>query len=809
MLLQRLRLLNFRQHADTTLTFDRGLTGIVGPNGAGKTTVLEAIAWAMYGNPAARGTRDSIRRRNAPARSRVEVELEFGLGAHRYRVVRSLQQAALYLDGEPAPIANSAGAVTDKLTRVLGMTRDEFFNTYFTGQKELAIMAAMSAPERAKFLSRVLGYERLATVQVKLREDRSALKASLATAETGLIPLDTLETEERQAADRIVAADQGLGVARAGIVVAERVLAERRPQFEQWEARREAVQTVETDLSIAMHQAVESRRAFEELDRDLVEAVTAATKRDELLPQLAEWDGLAERRDRLDREAQAFAGRRAVEAKRNEVRTAVAELAKRLAQLPTEEAVVQAKAQAAVSAEQAARVGHLADEARSRWVREKQDAETKRTALLKQHDDIHKRIKGLREAGPVSICPTCGKPLGKEYQTVLEELETTLAEVLQEGNFYRQRIAQLVPEPAELAQARGVAEKAERQRQADQAVVVRTEAGFLERQRVANSLGDGQARLTALDAELAATPTSYDEQEHRRVRDRLTELEPLRTQLGRLSAIADRAQTLLPKAAAAEQALSKQETRIVDLRAALTALGWSAEQYEQAKTAYHEADRAGQAAQLSLVRAEAERKGAGEHRAAVARRREERDARSAEIDRMKDALVFNQELDRAFTDLRDELNATLRPDLSDAASAILRDLTSGRYADLEITEDYIPAIVDDGETKTVVSGGEEDIANLALRLAISQMIADRAGQPFSLLVLDEVFGSLDEERRSAVVDLLRSLADRFPQVILITHIESVRDGFDRVIRIDYDIERGVASAREERLHEIEAPHVAA
>jgi exonuclease SbcC len=97
----------------------------------------------------------------------------------------------------------------------------------------------------------------------------------------------------------------------------------------------------------------------------------------------------------------------------------------------------------------------------------------------------------------------------------------------------------------------------------------------------------------------------------------------------------------------------------------------------------------------------------------------------------------------------------------------------------------------------VISGGEEDVANLALRLAISQMIAERAGQPLSLLVLDEIFGSLDEDRRTAVMDLLRNLADRFPQVILITHIESVRDGFDRIIRLRYDVERGVAHATAE------------
>ena len=71
----------------------------------------------------------------------------------------------------------------------------------------------------------------------------------------------------------------------------------------------------------------------------------------------------------------------------------------------------------------------------------------------------------------------------------------------------------------------------------------------------------------------------------------------------------------------------------------------------------------------------------------------------------------------------------------------------------------------------------------------------------SLLVLDEIFGSLDEERRSSVLELLRSLADKFPQVVLITHIESVREGFDRVIRVDVDETLGVSRVSEEELPE--------
>ena len=81
------------------------------------------------------------------------------------------------------------------------------------------------------------------------------------------------------------------------------------------------------------------------------------------------------------------------------------------------------------------------------------------------------------------------------------------------------------------------------------------------------------------------------------------------------------------------------------------------------------------------------------------------------------------------------------------------------------------------------------------------MIAERAGQPLSLLVLDEIFGSLDDERRGSVLELLRSLRDRFPQVVLITHIESVREGFDRVIRVEVDERLGVSRVSEEDVPE--------
>src|SRR5687767_12868699 len=160
MRLLQLRLQNFRQHADSRIDFRTGLTGIIGPNGAGKSTILEAVAWAIYGAGAARGTNDTIRFSRAPGRARVLVELAFELGGHEFKVNRTLSSADVFLDNGVTPVATGVGSVTSYLQSKIGMTRDEFFNTYFTSQKELQFLASLGPSDRGRFLAQVLGYER-------------------------------------------------------------------------------------------------------------------------------------------------------------------------------------------------------------------------------------------------------------------------------------------------------------------------------------------------------------------------------------------------------------------------------------------------------------------------------------------------------------------------------------------------------------------------------------------------------------------------------------------------------------------------
>jgi exonuclease SbcC len=70
--------------------------------------------------------------------------------------------------------------------------------------------------------------------------------------------------------------------------------------------------------------------------------------------------------------------------------------------------------------------------------------------------------------------------------------------------------------------------------------------------------------------------------------------------------------------------------------------------------------------------------------------------------------------------------------------------------------------------------------NLALRLGVSEAITRRSGYRgrIETLVIDEGFGALDEEGRRATVEILQALRQRFKKILVISHIDDVRDAFE-------------------------------
>ncbi len=99
---------------------------------------------------------------------------------------------------------------------------------------------------------------------------------------------------------------------------------------------------------------------------------------------------------------------------------------------------------------------------------------------------------------------------------------------------------------------------------------------------------------------------------------------------------------------------------------------------------------------------------------------------------------------------RHAMVATIGPRLAAQASELFVELTGGEYEALVVDpERYDLRIVDRGEEHPIsrFSGSEVDLANLALRVAISEQVRFQAGGHVGLLVLDEALASLDSDRK--------------------------------------------------------------
>ncbi|KAA0010553.1 MAG: SMC family ATPase [Thermoplasmata archaeon] len=163
------------------------------------------------------------------------------------------------------------------------------------------------------------------------------------------------------------------------------------------------------------------------------------------------------------------------------------------------------------------------------------------------------------------------------------------------------------------------------------------------------------------------------------------------------------------------------------------------------------------------------------------------------ISEEEDRLSMLNSLEKLMGEFRIDLISRIRPTLSAYASSLLESLTDGKYSELELNENYDIMIYDGGIPYEInrFSGGEEDLANLCIRLAISQMLADRAGGEFNFIILDEIFGSQDMNRRRNILNALNALSNRFKQIFIITHIDEVKQMVTNAITV-YEDEEGIS-----------------
>lgn len=740
---------------------------LTGDNGHGKSALLDAITWALWGRARGRSVDELIH----SGASEMEVEFEFGLDEQQYRVIRKrqrrgrggvsdLQFAVLAGEGY-RPLTERSVSETERLIeRTLRMSYDTFTNSSFIQQGRADSFTTNSPAERKRILAEILelGYydelesrakERFKTCEAQLLDERrlsQEWEAEIARKPTYQAELDRLRVQLAELDAQVTRVEADLTVAR-----------DRLSQLE------------------ALQQQLEETR--NRLERFKVERARVATS-------------LRERQE-LRQQAQAVLAR-------GEAAT--------LAQMESQHAQLQTV------------VGSS-----------REDAAAKRTVNTQLKKEMFELRARLDELETLSTCPTCKRPMDDRHkQRLQQELRgqgTQLRDAFRANEaLCRELEAAIARDQGLLAQAAAALQEREaihRRLAQTESLIAHAEdalrqADALERELAERQrlLGEGRFAVEArrdmarLEREMSAL--GYDEQHHARVRERATAL-----------AGTERQRQLLEQARLSAEHLDSQ---ILELQSNLERMAAECAADEQrcaalvAQTDALPIERArlaeltAQATELRRSRDESR-----DHCLFAQTKldncafleRKQRDSLERQDALRREQSVFG---DLAYAFGRRGVQAmiieTAIPEIEEEANRILGRMTDGRMhvkfetqrdvrSGLGTIETLDIKIADELGTRSyeMFSGGEGFRVNFAIRIALSRLLAHRAGTRLQLLVVDEGFGSQDQEGRDRVVEAIQAIEAEFEKILVITHLEDLRERFPVRIEVSKTPQGSVYSVR--------------
>ena len=143
-------------------------------------------------------------------------------------------------------------------------------------------------------------------------------------------------------------------------------------------------------------------------------------------------------------------------------------------------------------------------------------------------------------------------------------------------------------------------------------------------------------------------------------------------------------------------------------------------------------------------------------------------------------------IENAIPELEEEANRILSRVSDNAMHVTLETQRDTRTGGVAETLDI--KISDDLGTRNyeLFSGGEAFRINFALRIALSRMLARRAGARLRTLVIDEGFGTQDTQGLERLIEVIKAIQDDFAKIIIITHLRDLKNAFETHIEITKD-----------------------
>ena len=835
----RLQLKNFMSYGESVPPLELAginLAVLSGENGNGKTALLDAMTWALFGETRAQAEDDIVRL----GATDCSVILDFVVESQKYRIRRSRggkgtiwELQAWQEDGSLRPMSgNSARETKARIQGLLRMDYKTFLATGYLAQGRADEFARATISDRKKVLADILDLARYERLEALAKEKRKEAEDKELDVDRSLASIDKQLEAEDGYHFALEAAQKNLTLLQENEQILRDAFEKQRGEVERMEADEEKVREWESgiadrdeankrdardrdgllkriaqaeDLTAQTAQIEQKYARYTQLNQDMVDLQEKFRQVRGLQREAQDLDNaIRTEQEALDREryrVECDVDKLVNEAKdetryENELLKTNAQIgelgdgeaeAKRAddARRKADESVVELRAALqGLKADQARlqkRMDALSasDAAACEYCAQELPPAKRQQALGEAHaewDALAAQMKAITTRGKaakadVEKCQAVQDDVQKK-QRLLDNLRLQQAQANQELHRLRKRTETL---PSVRKHLNALSEKLARRDYAHEAQERRLQVSALleKNERVEQQYNDAQQELKTLSgiertqAQLqAAQEIMHDDP------PRVAEFDALiAKRVGQI----EKARTSIDKVRFRTAALPQLRRHQAELSA----------QLQNADAAARQADREiGQATERIA------------HCETLKTERTKRIAERAEYARDKDiykelAAAFGKKgvqaliIENALPEIEEQANSLLGRMTQGAMRVELKTQREARTKSVGQIETLDIIISDEAGTRPyeMFSGGEAYRINFALRVALSKMLAKRAGAPLQTLILDEGFGTQDGRGREAIADALHTIADEFALILVITHIEELKEAFPTRIEV--------------------------
>ncbi|MBM3137197.1 MAG: SMC family ATPase [Chloroflexi bacterium] len=829
--------LSYQQETSVDLT-PVEVACVSGSNGAGKSTLFDAITWALFGR--ARRSDDALINDACEACS---VSFTFDYESNRYRVLRekprgkgaTLEFQIKNTDGTWKPLTEAGlRATEDRIRDVLRLDYDTFINASFFLQGKADIFTQQAPARRKEILSNILGLEVWETYREEAANRRRADSEEAKAQRALLAEVEEELGEEEERKERLNLLLGNLKTTSALREEKERYFGQSQVQAQVLKAETEKLALMLQNLEAGRKRLADIRSRMSTVTGELDSLEMILTQETRIEKDYSQWSSL---RSELERWNDLFQRSQELVTQRAELESIVRAEAARLEQeaqgLKSQKTVIEDEqprlAVMQVELEDLAnqqesinkRIAELSELEKLLADAQKSQGELAAVnkSLREGMKDLDARMKEL-QASSGGDCPLCGQVLTDQHKN--EILAQYQAEGSQLGNRYRDNekaSKELTVKMGDLT-----AKINELRKLSEESVALNRKSAGLSAQtdslQVRHSQWQQEGALRLAELETILSHLSFSTAE----RSQLALLEEKIKELGydeAAHAKARQEESVLRTVEADYLALGKARASTTGLRSELTSLEENKNILEdeiKSQTLVVESMRRDLSQKeeglpdmdvlrreldeirLSENKLRAEVGGAEQIVNVLEARRKQKKELNGKIEAINRGVTQLRMLETAFG--KDGVPALLieqaLPEIETQANEILDRLSDGRMSvsfeterqfkdkkreDKKQTLDILISDAFGRREYELFSGGEAFRINFAIRLALSRVLAGRAGARLQTLVIDEGFGSQDADGIQRLIEAIHLVSRDFAKILVITHLDELKDAFPSRIEV--------------------------